>query len=168
MPADNPFKGVEIDYKAKPTAAATLDQLHAFVTKADEFGRPSLGTAAMIAFFWLQREEDIFMRFAWSHYRPAEAPDFVRIWHHKTGETVDMPLDDEDGTPLWPELVERLDAATRVGTLIVMRDNVDRLKGVHLPWATESSKPLRHASREIARIRKAAGLLTLPPDCPRS
>ena len=43
----------------------------------------------MIAFFWLQRQEDILARLTWSHYRPADAPDKVRIFHHKTGELVD-------------------------------------------------------------------------------
>jgi hypothetical protein len=59
---------------------------------ADALGHHSIATAALIAFFWLQREEDIFLRLAWSHYRPSEARNFARIFHHKTGELVDVPL----------------------------------------------------------------------------
>ena len=71
----------------------------------------------MLAFFWLQREEDILGRLTWNHYRPASAPMTVQIFHHKTGEQVDLPLYDEDGTALWPELMARLDAAPRRGNL---------------------------------------------------
>jgi len=106
----------------------------------------------------LQREEDIFLRLGWSHYRPADAPNVVRIIHNKTGETVDVPLYDQDGTHLWPDLVPRLDAETRLGTLLVMRDQPDRRNKVHLPWATSASNPVRHVQRVVAEIRNAAGL----------
>jgi hypothetical protein len=38
---------------------------------------------------------------------------------------------------LWPELVARLDAAPRYGTLIVTRDQPDRRRKVHLPWKVD-------------------------------
>ncbi|MGH6663910.1 MAG: hypothetical protein ACREB2_03250, partial [Pseudolabrys sp.] len=41
---------------------------------------------------------------------------------------------DEDGTALWPELMERLDAATKHGTLLVTRDRLDRRRKARLPW----------------------------------
>ncbi len=31
-----------------------------------------------------QREEDIIGRLSWTHYRPVDAPDVARIFHHKT------------------------------------------------------------------------------------
>ena len=111
-----------LSYEPKPTRPVTHDELVRFVKAADEAGESSLGTAAMIAYYWLQREEDIIARLSWSHYRPVDAPDVARIFHHKTGELVDIPLYDEDGTVLWPELMERLDVAPRYGTLIVTRD----------------------------------------------
>jgi hypothetical protein len=49
-----------LSYKPRKTRAATLDELNTFVSKADELGHRSMGTAALIAFWWLQREEDIF------------------------------------------------------------------------------------------------------------
>jgi Phage integrase family len=122
------------------------------VKAADETGESSLGTAAMIAYYWLQREEDIIGRLSWGHYRPADAPDVARIFHHKTGELVDIPLFDEDRTLLWPELMERLDTAPRYGTLIVTRERVDRRRKVHLPWKED------HFRHRFAEIREAAGI----------
>jgi integrase len=63
-----------------------------------------------------------------------------------------MPLHDEDGTALWPELMERLDAAPKYGTLIVTRDRLDRRRKVDLPWKQDY---FRH---RVAEIRKAAGI----------
>ena len=79
VPAQNPFSKMGLSYNPRKTRAATLDELNAFVAKADELGYRSMGTAALIAFWWLQREEDIFLRLGWSHYRPAVAPDTVQI-----------------------------------------------------------------------------------------
>ena len=90
VPFENPFARMELSYKPKITRAATYEELIAFMRKADALGFRSIGTAALIAFFWLQREEDIFLRLAWSHYRPNDA-NFVRIFHHKTDEIVEAP-----------------------------------------------------------------------------
>jgi integrase len=152
IPAFNPFAKMEITYKAKPTRPVTHDELVRFVKAADEAGESSLGTAAMIAYYWLQREEDIIGRLSFSHYRPVDAPNVARIFHHKTGELVDIPLFDEDGTVLWPELMERLETAPRYGTLIVTRDRLDRRRKVHLPWKQDY---FRHRA---AAIRAAAGI----------
>jgi hypothetical protein len=158
VPALNPFARMGLTYKPKVTRAATVDQLTAFVAKADELGHRSIGTAALIGFYWLQREEDIFLRLAWTHYRPVDASNTARIFHNKTGEAVDIPLYDQDGTPLWPNLVPRLDSEPRLGTLLVMRDKPDRKRKVHLPWATSASNPVRHVQRVVAQIRESAGL----------
>jgi len=88
----------------------------------------------------------------WSHYRPSDAPDFVRIFHHKTKVPIDMPLLDAAGNDLWPELTARLDASDRHGALIVTRDTPDRFKKVRLPWEK------RHFVRTVSKIRKAAGI----------
>jgi hypothetical protein len=73
----------------------------------------------MISFYWLQRPGDIIKRLSWSHYRPTDAPEKARIFHYKTGELVELPMFDDDGSALWPEIMERLDRTTRHGTLIV-------------------------------------------------
>jgi hypothetical protein len=61
-------------------------------------------------------------------------------------------LYDDDATPLWPELMERLDGTKRHGTLIVTRDRVDRRREVHLPWQE------RHFRDRVSDIRAAAGI----------
>jgi integrase len=158
VPTENPFAQMGLCYRPKVTRAATYEELEAFVHAADALGYRSIGTAALIAFFWLQREEDIFQRLAWNQYRPGDNPSIVRIFHHKTGELVEVPLKDEDGSCLWPDLVPRLDSEPRVGTLLVMRDKPDKKKKAHLTWATSASNPVRHVQRIVVRIREAAKL----------
>jgi hypothetical protein len=143
---------MDLHHKAKQTRPVTHAELTSFVKAADAAGEASLGTAAMIAFFWLQREIDIISRLLWNHYRPADNPDIVRIFHHKTREPVDLPLVDDDGTELWPELTARLDAAAKNGTLIITRDKLDAKRKVHLPWAPDY---FRH---RVAAVRADAGI----------
>ena len=160
MPPVNPFAKLEIEYEPKKNRASTLEELNAFVAAADADGSRSLGTAAMIAYWWLPREEDIFLRFAWTDYRPADNPDLVLVWHHKNRKTekVPVPLYDTDGTPLWPEMVSRLETTARTGTLIVMRDAPDPKKKIHLPWATGGRNAMRYVQGEVRRICRAADL----------
>lgn len=159
IPTLNPFVGIEIEYKPKTTRAATLSELKRFVAAADADGSMSLGTAAMIAFYWLQREEDIFMRLAWSDYCPPGKLDRVMIWHHKNhDERIPLPLFDVDGTQLWPEMTSRLESVSRTGTLIVMRDRPDPKKKVHLPWMTGGKNPMRYVQSEVRRLCRVAEL----------
>lgn len=160
VPAANPFKGLEVEYEPKQNRAAKLAELMQFVQAADADGTPSLGTAAMIAFYWLVREEDIFGRMAWSDYRPAEHPTTVLAWHHKNRkrEKIAIPLFDADGTELWPEMVARIEVMRRNGTLIVMRDTPDPRKKIHMPWTTGGRNPMRWVQAEVRRICRAAGL----------
>jgi hypothetical protein len=152
IPLANPFAKMGISYTAKQTRPVSHADLVVFVKAADEAGEASIGTAAMIAFFWLQRQVDILGRLAWTQYRPGDAPDCVRVFHYKTGELMDLPLYDEDGTALWPDLMERLDSCSRRGTLIVMRDKPDRRRKVHLPWKED------HFRHRVSEIRDAAGI----------
>jgi hypothetical protein len=148
----NPFEKMGLSYKATPTRPVTHVELVKFVKAADKAGEASIGTAAMIAYYWLQRQEDILSRLTWGHYRPSDAPQIARIFHHKTHKLVELPLFDEDGTPLWPELMARLDATPRLGSLIVTRDKVDRHRKVYLPWQVYY---FRH---RVAKIRAIAGV----------
>jgi len=152
VPLANPFTKMDISYTAKGTRPVSHSELLRFVEAADKAGEPSIGTAAMIAFFWLQRETDILSRLTWAHYRPSDASDCARIFHHKTRELIDLPLFDDDGTALWPELTARLDRTIRRGTLIVMRDEPDRRRKIFLPW---NEHYFRH---RVAAIRTAAGI----------
>jgi hypothetical protein len=152
VPPLNPFARMGIRYRPKPTRPVTYTELERFVVAADAVGDPSIGTAAMIAYFWLQRQADILGRLTWAHYRPAHAPDLVQIFHHKTHELIAIPLFDEDGTQLWPEMTARLEQTMRRGELIVMRDQLDRRRKTYLPWLEDY---FRH---RVADIRERAGI----------
>jgi integrase len=151
IPAVNPFSKMQLQHTAKQTRPVTHEELERFVAAADASGEGSVGTAMMIAYYWLQRQTDILGRLAWGHYRPNGVP-IVKIRHHKTGAEIDLPLEDEDGTVLWPELTKRLDSVERRGTLIVTRDVPDRWKKTYLPWKEDY---FRH---RVAEIRSAAGI----------
>jgi hypothetical protein len=161
VPTANPFKKMDIAYRAKPTRPVSYAELMRLVKAADDADESSIGTAAMIAFFWLQREIDILTRLTWTHYRPDDAPACARIFHHKTGELIDLPLYDYDGTALWPELTERLDAAARRGTLIVMHDRADRRRKVFLPWNEHHFRHRVAAHRATAGVDPAAKFMGL-------
>ena len=151
VPEKNPFQGMGLSYRSKPTKLFRHPDLLKFVETADAMGEASLGTAAMIAFYWLQREVDILSRLVWTRYRPVEHPNDVMIVHPKTGVLFNLPLYDDEGE-LWPELMQRLDHVDRTGPLIVMRDKPDRFKRIFLPWKK------RHFLRRVAVVRAAAGI----------
>ena len=120
-------------------------------------GLPSLATAALIGWEWLQREADIFGTFDVSHYRPKERPDAVRVLHPKTNEENWIPLFDDNGVPLYPELMAELDAIKRdrIGGLMLTRDWGDRR-----PWPTWQGRSdrSRTVSLKVKKIIRAAGL----------
>ena len=63
MPVVNPFAAMGLKSSTRQTPTATYQELQAFRTKAIEMGLPSLATAALIGWEWLQREADIFGTF---------------------------------------------------------------------------------------------------------
>jgi hypothetical protein len=97
-------------------------------------GYPSLATAALIGWEWLQREIDILDTFEVGHCRPKERPNAVRVIHEKTGEENWIPLlDERTGAPLYPELMAELDTLkkVRIAGLMLRRD-----WGKQAPWPT--------------------------------
>lgn len=162
MPAKNPFAGVGRGNTGEETSAASFDDLVTFVQSADKLGMPSVGTAAMIAFFWLQRKIDIIGCIQWHHY---EKGIRARIIHNKTKQEVNIPLADKDGGQIYPELEQRLARSKKHGTYIIMRDQPDRRRKVHLPYTKDlfekhAAKVLRHAglhgSIEFSSFRHGA------------
>ena len=136
----------------------TFTELEAFRAKAVEMGLPSLATAALIGWEWLQRERDIFATFDVTHYRPKERPIAVRVMHEKTREENWIPLFDDAGSPLYPELMAELDVIKRerIGGLMLRRDWGDQR-----PWPTwpiPDEIDLTHMSRKIKEVIRAAGL----------
>src|SRR5205809_7752365 len=86
LPLVNPFAKMGLRSSDRETPTATYAELQTFRAKAIEMGLPSLATAALIGWEWLQREEDIFCTFDVKHYRPKERPNTVRVVHDKTHE----------------------------------------------------------------------------------
>jgi hypothetical protein len=139
----NPFADMDLASRSKEVEAATYAELLAAVAQADAMGLPSLGTALMVTWEWLQREEHIFTAFELAHYRPKNRPNEVFIADPKTDESRWYPLYDQAGVPLFPELMARMDAAraNRVGNgLFFVRDWVDRRAKVPVPWATQKGQ----------------------------
>jgi hypothetical protein len=164
VPMINPFSRMGLKTRApgqpaRETPTATWDELIAFRMAARKLGYYSVGTAALLTWEWLQREEHVFGAFEISHYRPRERPNSVKIVHPKNGEEAWWPLFDETGEPLFPELMEELDAIkeTTVMGLIFRRDHKHRRSLTPLPWITER-KDLRYLRSVVKKIVVEAGL----------
>jgi hypothetical protein len=156
VPPLNPFAKMGLKGSSRKTPTATYADLLAAVACADTAGIPSLGTAMMVTWEWLQREEHIFTAFHLSHYRPKDRPDEVLVVHPKNGEAIWIPLFDSSGAKLFPELMTRMDALKRdrVGGLMFVRDWPDKAMKVPLSWATEKGGLdfVRKKSKMVIRI----------------
>lgn len=154
VPLVNPFARMGLRSSDRETPTASYAELKAFRAKAIEMGLSSLATAALIGWEWLQRVRDIFATFDVTHYRPKERPNAVRILHEKTQEENWIPLFDDAGVPLYPELMLELDALKRdrIGGLMLRRD-----WGERTPWPAGSGD-VSLLSRKVKDIVKAAGL----------
>jgi hypothetical protein len=164
VPAINPFSRMGLKSRApgqplRETPTANWDELVAFRLAARKLGYYSVGTAALLTWEWLQREEHVFGAFDVAHYRPEERPDSVRIVHPKNGEEAWWPLFDEAGAPLFPELMAELDAIKEkvISGLTFRRDHPHRRSCIPLPWITQR-KDLRYLRFVVKKIIVAAGL----------
>jgi hypothetical protein len=158
LPLVNPFSQMGLRSSNRETPAATYEELLAFRRKAVELDLPSLGTAALIGWEWLQRETDIFATFDVSHYRPKERPNMVRVVDEKTKQESWIPLLDDAGVPLYPELMAELDAIKRqrIGGLMLCRDWGER--GPWPTWPKPDQPDFTHLSRKVKEVIRAAGL----------
>jgi hypothetical protein len=158
VPPINPFSQIGLIASDRETPTATLEELQALRGKAIEIGLSSLATAALIGWEWLPREKDIFGTFEVKHYRPKERPRSVWIVDGKTDQASWVPLFDEKGTPLYPELMAELDTLkrTRISGLMLCRDWGDRAPWP--TWPTEGEVDLTHMSRKVKEVIRAAGL----------
>jgi hypothetical protein len=158
LPVVNPFAKMGLESSDRETPTATVEELKAFRAKAKEMGLSSLATGALVGWEWLQRETDIFATFDVSHYRPKEHSDLVRVVDDKTRHVSWIPLFDEQGSALYPELMAELDAIKRerIGGLMLVRD-----WGKKLPWPTwptPDHPDFTHLSRKVKEVIRAAGL----------
>jgi hypothetical protein len=158
LPLVNPFAQMGLRSSDRETPTATYEELVTFRTKAIELGLPSLATAALVGWEWLQRETDIFATFDVSHYRPKERPNMVRVVDEKTNNESWIPLLDDAGAPLYPELMAELDAIKRdrIGGLMLCRDWGKR--GPWPTWPKPDQPDFTHLSRKVKEVIRAAGL----------
>jgi len=158
LPVVNPFAQMGLRSSKRVTPTATYDELITFRTKAIEMGLASLATAALIGWEWLQRETDIFATFDVSHYRPKEHPNMVRVIDEKTRAESWIPLFDDAGVPLYPELMAELDGIKheRIGGLMLCRDWGNR--GPWPTWPKPDQPDFTHMSRKVKEVVRAAGL----------
>jgi hypothetical protein len=158
LPLVNPFAQMGLRSSDRETPTATYDDLLAFRAKAVELRLPSLATAALVGWEWLQRETDIFAAFNVSHYRPKDRPNMVRIVDEKTKQESWISLIDDAGAPLYPELMIELDAIKRqrIGGLMLCRDWGDR--GAWPTWPKPDQPDFTHVSRKVKEVIRAAGL----------
>jgi hypothetical protein len=98
----NPWDGVTMQQRTKVTKAAVArDDVYKFAWDAIAVGRPEAAAAAVICFEFLQRPENVLAGYlAWPDYRGREAPNAIKINHHKTGAVVWHPLEEanEEGS----------------------------------------------------------------------
>ncbi|MDI4237763.1 hypothetical protein OZ411_33665 [Bradyrhizobium sp. Arg237L] len=156
----NPFQNMKLRNEYGELPAATRQELLRFVAAADLLGHPSIGTAALIAWEWTQREKHILVSLDAGDYRPANARNFAYIEHGKTDEFAWIALfDHEDGTPLFPEIMERLDRAkiNRTSGPLIFRDHVWRATTKYEPWDTKFGGGTQF-DRMVKKIVEAAGL----------
>ena len=147
--SENPFEGVLKIGGSKTKVAATRAETYALAYALREIGEPHLGAAALICFEWLQRPENVLTgKITWPDYRPPEHPNHVRIFHHKTGEVVLQPLEDE-GRRLYPELEEYLAALPKLGVAIVVTKGS---RGPSRPYAMVYAQAKVREAREKADI----------------
>jgi hypothetical protein len=158
LPLVNPFAKMGLQGSDRETPTATFEELQIFRVKAVEMGLPSLATAALMGWEWLQRETDIFATFDVTHYRPKEHPDLVRVVDEKTKTESWRPLFDNESAPLHPELMAELDAIkkARIGGLMLCRDWGSR--GPWPTWPKPGQPDFTHLSRKVKDVISAAGL----------
>jgi hypothetical protein len=104
----NPWEGVTMQTRAKAKKpAATREQVYGFAWGAIERGQPEAAAVAVICFEWLQRPENVVAGFLrWTDYRGEQFPNAVRIEHHKTGEMIWHPLQEDIETEAGIETVQ--------------------------------------------------------------
>lgn len=159
VPMLNPFSKMGLVESKGEVAKATYAETLQAIAGADAQAMPSLGTAFLLSYEWLQREEHIFLHFQLDHYRPKNRPNDVLVVHPKNGESVWVPLFN-NGVALFPELTARMDAMKRdrVGTgLFFIRDWPDPIAKVPVPWATEKGG-LDFVMKKTKKIIRTAGL----------
>lgn len=118
----NPWEGVTLKRRQRKIKDFVgREAVYTFAWGAIDVGRPELAAAAVLCFEWLQRPESVIAGgVSWTDYRSRGNPKAVRIEHHKTGEMVQHPLDDDDGEAFYGEAERILAQLPRRGTVMIL------------------------------------------------
>lgn len=149
----NPWMGATLERRViTQKAAVTRDQVYSFAYGAIEEGEIEAAAVAVICFEWLQRPENVIAgHIKWSGYRSGKP--IIRIDHHKTGATVDHPLEEmlPDGTVVkfYEDAEAILAKLPRRGISMILRE-IERGKSKPFAFPTMQHK--------VQRLRKKLGL----------
>jgi hypothetical protein len=149
----NPWLGATLEKRViKKKPAVTRDQVYSFAYGAIEAGEVEAAAVAVICFEWLQRPENVVAgHIKWNGYRNPKP--IIRIEHHKTGETVDHPLEavEADGTVVkfYEDAEEILAKLPKRGVPMILREIG---KGKSKPFAFST---MQH---KVQELRKDLGL----------
>jgi integrase len=149
----NPWEGVTMKNRIKrKKPAVTREQVYTFAHGCVEHGEVEAAAVAVICFEWLQRPENVIAgHIKWTGYRNSKPT--IRIEHHKTGETIDHPLEETlpDGSTVrfYEEAEEILARLQRRGIPMILREVED---GKSKPFAFSTMQHI------VQRMRKKLGL----------
>jgi hypothetical protein len=117
----NPWIGVTMKTRVKnKKPAVTREDVYTFAHGCIEHGEIEAAAVAVICFEWLQRPENVIAgHIKWTGYRTGPKPT-IRIEHHKTGEIIDHPLE-EDGVKFYADAEEVLAKLSRRGVPMILR-----------------------------------------------
>jgi hypothetical protein len=144
----NPWDGVTRKRRVKKKkAAVTREQVYVFAWGCIDRGNPEAAAAAVICFEWLQRPENVLAGYLrWPDYRSKEWPrPAIKIEHHKTGETILHPLEDNDGTLFYADAEAVLAKLPRRGIPMILREVRD---GVTKPYSFSGMQKIVHTMRD--------------------
>ena len=151
----NPWSGVTMRTRVKLVkGSVSRDEVYRFAHGCVERGQPEAAAVAVICFEWLQRPENVIAgHLRWSDYRASNAPNIIRIAHHKTGTVAPHPLQETlpDGSAVlfYEEAEEVLSHLFRRGIPMILRKVNDT-----------TSKPFSFSAMQkiVQRMRKEIGL----------
>ena len=153
MPANNPFEAMGISHKPKETVPATWEELASFVAKAVEKDEIGMAIAAQAAWDLCMRPDEIFKKFARTHWRPETHPNQCWVGSAKNDHGAWIYVaDPETGEPFYPELDTLIESFPPQGPLMVMRRRRRGAK-VYDDWI-----PINNSPKQARDIRTAAKL----------
>ena len=150
----------------RPASPSSVSPPWRHAAKVKSSGRPAhLAAAPLICFEWHHRPENVLAgHLKWPDYRPAERPNTVQLFHHKTKVWVSLPLIDSEG-PLFPELTAYLDGLERLGVPVVLM-KPKAPGGPAKPFLLRTARNrVRAAARAAVRPRRSALCAAHMPRC---